>query len=202
MRVNQIRMLDMLTNKTRLGSSPLIDNKKQTWVQTERASHEAWADLVRKNASAASLLHILVSQMDHQAAVVVSRATLAVLAQRSEATIKRAVAALKADNWIEVIQVGGKGGVNAYVVNSRVAWADNRDRLPGAIFTATVIASRAEQDSIDSVPLRRIPTLYPGERQLPNGQNTNPDLPSLAQDPTEARRHDIDPETGEIGGLA
>lgn len=185
----------MQTKMTRLGSNPLSGSKKQTWVQTERASHEAWADLVRTNARAATLLHVLVAQMDQQAAVVASRATLAALTQCSEATTKRAIATLKAERWIEVVQLGGKGGVNAYVINSRVAWADSRDRLPGAIFTATVIASTVEQEHIDDVPLRRIPTLYPGERQLPTGPastgfDSSVDLPAVQ----------IDRKTGEITG--
>ena len=195
------RVFDMSTNMTRLGSPPVTESKKQTWVQTERASHEAWADLVRTHASAASLLHILVAHMDHQAAIVVSRATLAELAHCSEATIKRAVATLKAERWIEVVQIGGKGGVNAYVVNSRVAWADKRDRLPGAMFTATVLARQSGQESIEDTPLRRIPTLYPGERQLPSGPGESPPsqpaMDGLETDlPAIGKR--IDQETGEI----
>jgi hypothetical protein len=131
--------------------------------------------------------------MDHQAAVVASRATLAALVGYSEATVKRAVADLRADRWIEVVQLGGKGGVNAYVVNSRVAWADSRDRLPTAAFTARVIASVEDQERIDTTDLRRIPTLYPGERQLPTGPSAEPpnqpsipgmepDLPALIGD--------------------
>lgn len=181
----QTKMLDMSTNMTRLGSNPLSESKKQTWVQTERASHEAWAELVQSSPRAAALLHVLVAQMNQQAAVVASRATLAALTRCSEATTKRAIATLKAERWIEVVQLGGKGGVNAYVINSRVAWADRRDRLPEAIFTATVLARRDEQDAIDSAPLRRIPALYPGERQLPTGEGSAPDtggdfdLPSI-----------------------
>jgi hypothetical protein len=189
----------MSTNLTRLGSPPVTENKKQTWVQTERASHEAWANLVRTNASAASLLHILVAHMDQQAAIVASRATLAELAHCSEATIKRAVAVLKSERWIEVVQVGGKGGVNAYVVNSRVAWADKRDRLPGAMFTATVLARQAEQESIDETPLRRIPTLYPGERQLPSGPGaTPPSQPAIGGMEHDLPAMRVNKETGEI----
>lgn len=151
----------MSTPMTPLGSKPLAESTKQPWVQTERATHEAWAGLSRTNPAASALLHVLVSQMDQQAAVVASRDTLGKLTQCSTATIKRAVAALKADRWIEVVQIGGKGGVNAYVINSRVAWADSRDRLPGARFTATVLARREEQEGVEEAPLRRIPTLYP-----------------------------------------
>ncbi|WP_208457779.1 hypothetical protein [Burkholderia vietnamiensis] len=145
------------------------------------------------------MLHVLVANMDHQAAVVASRATLAKLVGYSEATVKRAVADLRADRWIEVVQLGGKGGVNAYVVNSRVAWADSRDRLSTAAFTARVLATAEEQDRIDTSDLRRIPTLYPGEQQLPTGPGEDPpsqpglpgmdpDLPALsAQEELERR---------------
>lgn len=181
---------DMQAEMNLLGSNPLPESKKQTWVQTERASHEAWAGLVRTNPRAATLLHVLVAQMDRQSAVVASRATLSALTHCSEATTKRAIATLKAEQWIEVVQIGGKGGVNAYVINSRVAWADKRDKLPDAVFTATVLARRSEQDEVDTVPLRRIPSLYPGERQLPTGDSR--DMPALK----------IDKETGEIlGGM-
>jgi hypothetical protein len=174
-------VLDMSTQVTPLGSArPATAPKGATWVQTERSAHEAWALLVRTNQRAAALLHVLVANMDHQAAVVASRATLARLVGYSDATVKRAVADLRADRWIEVVQLGGKGGVNAYVINSRVAWADNRDKLPMATFTARVLASRNEQDQIDTSALRRIPTLYPGEQQLPSGEGEPPpSQPSL-----------------------
>lgn len=186
----------MKADMTRLGSARPAEARRATWVQTERAAHEAWAQLVRSNQRAAALLHVLVANMDHQAAVVASRATLAALVGYSEATVKRAVADLRADRWIEVVQLGGKGGVNAYVVNSRVAWADSRERLPTAAFTARVLASADEQDRIDTTDLRRIPTLYPGERQLPTGpsedppsqpsiEGLEPDLPALQGDAAE-----------------
>jgi len=95
------------------------------------------------------------------------------------------------------VQIGGKGGVNAYVVNSRVAWADKRERLPNAIFTATVLARRDEQDSIEATPLRRIPTMYPRERQLPTGPGVPEDTSFLGDLPAIH----IDKETGEINAI-
>lgn len=174
----------MRTDVTQVGSGPMPERKRgSTWVQTERAAHEAWARLVRTNQRAAALLHVLVAHMDQRSAVVASRSTLALLVGYSEATVKRAVADLRADNWIDVVQLGGKGGVNAYLVNSRVAWADSRDRLGTAAFTARVIARQSEQElpALDA-PLRRIPTLYPGERQLPSGAGEDPpSQPALAE---------------------
>lgn len=193
----------MRADLTRVGSAPATEKKRGgTWVQTERAAHEAWATLVRTNQRAAALLHVLVAHMDHQAAIVASRATLAQLVGYSEATVKRAVSDLRADCWIDVIQLGGKGGVNAYVVNSRVAWADSRERLGTAAFTARVLARQVEQDLPEiAAPLRRIPTLYPGERQLPSGageqppsqpglDGLEPDLPALTGD--EADRAELE----------
>ena len=210
----------MSTDMTRLGSTPGPQQRRSTWVQTERAAHQAWAKLVRSNARAATLLHVLVAHMDHQSAIVASRATLGRLAGYSEATVKRAIADLRADCWIDVVQLGGKGGVNAYVVNSRVAWADSRERLGTAVFTARVIASQDEQEiAAIETPLRRIPTLYPGERQLPTGPGepppSQPSLPELEPDLPGIRKSEptitheelekrgqlrlsIDPETGEI----
>ncbi len=81
------------------------------------------------------------------------------------------------DKSIWVVQVGGKGGVNAYVASSRVAWANRRDQLPTAMSTATVIADAGEQDSIGTQPLRALPALYPREAQLPH-EPVEPQPPS------------------------
>ena len=130
--------------------------------------------------------------MDQSAAVVASYATLAKICGFSVATVRRAVDDLKSRQWIQVVQIGGKGAANAFVVNSRVAWAANRDMLPLAAFTARVLASPDEQDAetLDGPPLRRVLILRAGERQLPTGpgedppsqpaiEGMEPDLPSL-----------------------
>lgn len=136
------------------------------------------------------MAHFLVAHMERTGAVVASYATLAKITGMSVATVRRALDDLKADRWIEVVQIGGKGGANAYVINSRVAWALGRDKLHMAAFTARVIADAEEQPQLDDTPLRRIPTLHPGELQLPTGPGEDPpsqpsipgmepDLPSL-----------------------
>jgi hypothetical protein len=100
----------------------------------------------------------------------------------SFATVRRAVADLKAGQWIQVIQIGGKGGGLAFVVNSRVAWATSREHMGMAVFSARVLAISGEQEpeALNGPPLRRIPTMYPGERQLPTGPGEDPPFqPSL-----------------------
>ena len=179
---------------------PLTESKHQTWVQTERSAHEAWGHLIAKSPRAAQLMHHIVAQMDQSAAVVASYATLAGICGFSVATVRRAVDDLKANHWVQVVQIGGKGGANAFVVNSRVAWAAPRGMLPIAAFTARVLTTAAEQDqaTLTGPELKRIPHLmHPGERQLPSGpgleppsqpsiDGLEPDLPSIQQE-LEAR---------------
>ena len=86
------------------------------------------------------------------------------------------------------------GTVSAYVVNDRVAWGQPRDQLRLSVFSANVVADAEDQDTatLEHSDLRRIPTLYPGERQLPTGVGEDPpaqpsipgmepDLPALTQ---------------------
>lgn len=84
--------------------------------------------------------------------------------------------------------------MNAYVVNDRVAWGQPRDQLRLSVFSATVIADFGDQEEalLGHADLRRIPTLYPGELQLPTGPGEDPpnqppipglepDLPALSE---------------------
>ena len=168
---------------------------KGTWVQTERAAHEAWAALLRQSPRAAELLHLLVARVGEHNAVVVSQQTLAGLMGRSINTVKTALGVLKAGRWIEVRQIGDRGTVNAYVLNRNVVWSGPRDGIRYALFSAAVVVSDQEQPDKDFLdqgePLRALPILYPGERQLPAGDGLpppsqpsfpglEPDLPAMA----------------------
>ncbi|MEZ7525972.1 hypothetical protein, partial [Burkholderia vietnamiensis] len=93
----------------------------------------------------------------------------------------------------------------AYIVNDRVAWGQPRDQLRLSAFSATIIADADDQDAVtlDGADLRRIPTLYPGEMQLPTGPGAEPpsqphldgmepDLPAISADEqarAELERH-------------
>jgi hypothetical protein len=151
-------------------------NKPGQWVQTERKAHEAWARMCMSKPRAAALAHHLVAQMGHQNAVVVSQKTLAKLMGCSLRTIQYAIADLIAEQWIQVVKMGGTGTIAAYVVNDRVAWGQPRDQLRLSVFSATVVADIEDQDAatLDHADLRRIPTLYPGEQQLPTGPGEDP----------------------------
>lgn len=163
------------------------------WAQVDRAATEAWGQLMVKKPRAAQLLAILVARMGHQNALVASQATLAAMMGCSVDTAQRAITELRLRSWIQVVRLG-KGKEAAYVVNSRVAWAQSRDQLCLSTFSATVVADAADQDdsTLLEAPLRRLPTLYPGERQLAAGpgepppsqpafDGMEPDLPALTR---------------------
>lgn len=171
-----------------------------TWVQTERSAHEAWAKLIRKSPKAAELMHLITARLGENNAVVMSVPTIMELMQTSRPTVMRAISLLREDNWVQTVQVGGSGTTNAYVVNDRVAWNGKRDAIRFSLFSATVIVSSKEQpedfEIQNKAPLRKVPSIYPGEQQLPNGEGLpppsqpflegmEPDLPSVQAETPE-----------------
>lgn len=191
---------NLIDMKSKVNYPKVNSRSKHTWVQTERSAHEAWGRLTVASPRAAALMHHLVAHMDQSAAVVASHATLAVITGMSPSTIKRAISDLKAGSWIEVVQLGGKGGALAFVVNSRVGWAASRDKLHLAAFTARVLAIGEEQETgyLDGPGLHRIPVLLPGEHQLPSGPGEDPpSQPSIT-----GLEHDLPALTGDAADQA
>lgn len=174
------------------------------WVQTERAAHEAWAALIAKAPKAAQIMHILTARVGENNAVVVSQKNLMKLTGSSRRTVQRALDVLSKDRWIEVRQIGQNGTVNAYIINDRVAWSGKRDGIRYSLFTAAVIVSDDEQPDRDSLgyqePLRRLPSLYRDERQLPSGDGlsppSEPPFPGMEPDlPSKSVGEQSTPET-------
>ena len=176
-----------------------------TWIQTERALHERWAQFLGlRGATAASrVMHLLLARLrdvdgTHNA-VVISNRTLARLLGCDERTIRRGVAMLEEHRWLEVRQIGERGTVNAFIINDRVAWFGDRDSLRYSSFSAAIVLSAEEQPDKEELgrqaPLHRLPTMLPGERQLPVGDGlpppSQPSLPSLEPD-LPARQLDIE----------
>lgn len=173
--------------------APGLARTHGTWVQTDRSAHEAWSKfLALKGATAASrVLHVLIARMGEKNAVVISQGALADELGVDPRTIRRAIAMLRDHQWIQTINLGGaKSGVQAYIVNSRVAWQGARDGIRHSVFDATVYATEQEQEdgTIDSqVPLHRLPALYPEEMQLPSGDG----LPPISQPALPGMDHDL-----------
>lgn len=186
---------------------------KGHWVQTDRSSHEAWAALTRKSPLAAQVMHLLAARVGDHNAVVISQGTLAKLAGASRRGVQNAIAVLERERWIELRQIGDRGTVNAHVINDRVVWTGSRDGLRTSLFSAVVVLSDTEQPDREDLgaqqPLRRLPRLFPGERQMPAGEGEpppsepslpgmEPDLPALHE---PADREPVD-EARAIGSIA
>lgn len=160
---------------------------KGNWVQTDRSSHEAWALLTRKSPLAAQVMHLLAARVGDHNAVVISQGTLAQLAGASRRGVQNAIAVLERERWIELRQIGDRGTVNAHVINDRVVWSGSRDGLRTSLFSAVVVVSDTEQPDREDLgaqqPLRQVPRLFPGERQLPVGEGepppSEPSLPGM-----------------------
>ena len=157
---------------------------RRHFVQTERATHEKWAVLGVKHPAASALLHLLAANVGDNNAVVASQKVLAKLMGSSASTVKRALKVLEDGNWIEVAQIGQSGTVNAYVVNSRVAWTESRDQLRYARLKADVLLASDEQPKpvdVEKPPLHHLPRI--GEMQIPSGDGlpppSEPSLPGL-----------------------
>jgi len=149
-----------------------IQPTKQTFVQIERTALAEWGHFIMKHQRAASVLAHLTMLMDKQAAIVISHKTLAKICRCSLPTVKRAIEHLEQGQWIQVVQLGQAGTVNAYVINSRVAWCDARENMKMALFTARIVADAEEQTELtmSANKLRRIPIVHPPEQALQVGE--------------------------------
>lgn len=168
------------------------------WVQTERKAHEVWAKFTLQKPTASALMHYMCAYMGDQNALVISQAVLAKRLGVSARTVATAISDLAASQWIQVVRLG-KGKECAYVVNDRVAWDKPRGKLNLSLFSAQVVADADDQDELEGPDLKRIPVLFPGERQLPTGPGEDPpSQPALEGMETDLPH--IDQQTGEIHG--
>jgi DNA-binding transcriptional MocR family regulator len=187
----------------------LVEKKpKGNWVQTERAAHEAWGQLIDKSPKAAQLMHILTARVGEHNAVVVSQKTLSSLMRCSRRTVQRSLDVLVEDRWIETRQLGDTGTVNAHIINDRVAWSGKREGIRYSLFSAAVIVSEEEQpdraDLGNQEPLRRLPSLFRDERQLPSGDGlpppSEPSLPGMEHELPALSHEDEVPTVGNLAG--
>ena len=143
-------------------------------------------------------MHYMCAYMGDQNALVISQAVLAKRLGVSTRTVATAISDLAASQWIQVVRLG-KGKECAYVVNDRVAWDKPRGKLNLSLFSAQVVADADDQDELEGPDLKRIPVLFPGERQLPTGPGEDPpSQPALEGMETDLPH--IDQQTGEIHG--
>lgn len=170
------------------------------FAMVELRALEAMTELNARAPKSVSLLLALIRRMSPGSAgvVVCSRETMRELLGVSMPTVERALRVLINEGWVQRIRIGG---AHALAINSRVAWIGPRGQLQHAVFEATVIASRTEQDAIalEPPPLRQVPVVMPGEIPLGVGPGLDPpSQPELADmEPPAAvtgSGADLDPE--------
>lgn len=180
-----------------------------TWAQITLAASEDLRGLIGREPKAAQLILALIERMEPGGGgvVVASRTTMAEIIGASVPTVARALHVLMSEGWVQRIRIGG---APALAINHRVAWVGSRGNIQHAVFGATVIASRSEQDAIalDPPPMRQVPVMRRNELPLMDGPGMEPpSQPELEgvppvvgfQTELEARgQMRIDVETGEI----
>jgi DNA-binding transcriptional MocR family regulator len=191
---------------TRKMGQPITEHQHFAMVELEAL--EGLGDLIKRAPKAAQLAVALIRRMQSGSGgvVVCSRETMRELLGCSMPTVERALRLLMEEGWVQRIRIGG---ANALAINHRVAWIGNRGEIQHAVFGATVIASRSEQDAmaLNPPPMKNLPILRAGEELLPFGDGLEP--PSQQElDGTHAAviqgqlslggLGQIDPETGEI----
>lgn len=197
--------------QVRLKSSQTIGHPI-TWAQISLAASEDLRGLIGREPKAAQLILALIECMEPGTGgvVVASRTTMAEIIGVSVPTVARALKVLMDEGWCQRIKIGG---APALAINHRVAWVGGRGDIQHAVFGATVIASRSEQDamSLAPPPMRQVATMRPGEIPLMQGSGleppSQPDLdgvpPVVAYQAAlekagQLRLDTIDPTTGEI----
>ena len=145
------------------------------FAMLEMEALEGLGVLMREAPKAAELIVTLISRMApcSGGVVLASRETMRELLGCSMPTVDRALRTLITGGWVQRIKVGG---AHALAINSRVAWVGRRGALQHAVFEATVIASRSEQDAaaLDPPPARQVPMLRHDEEALATGDGLPP----------------------------
>ncbi|MBP7544786.1 MAG: hypothetical protein KA749_04690 [Acidovorax sp.] len=167
------------------------------FAMVEKAALHNLDELMRTDMQAARLIVSLIRLIEPGSGgvVVISRAAMAELLEVSLPTVQRALKTLVSGHWVQRLKIGG---AYALAVNKTVAWVGPRGQLDHAVFSATVVASRAEQDAAGINPgeLRQLPMALPGEEILPIGE-VEPPAQELIPGTEQAARM-ADPDTGEI----
>jgi len=194
-------MMDKTTN-LRLSASQKMGQPitpHAHFAMVELKALEGLSSLIQRAPRAAQLVTQLIRRMRSGSGgvVVCSRETMRELLQCSMPTVERALRVLIEEGWVQRVRIGG---AHALAINHRVAWIGSRGNIQHAVFDATVIASRSEQDAIalNPPPLRSLPIIQNGETVLPFGEGESPPSQPFLEGLHPSLSTNINPETGEI----
>jgi len=146
-----------------------------TFAMVEKQALANLDSLITEDAHAARLIVSLVRLLEPHGGgvVVISNKAIEELLGVSRSTAMRALRTLKEGQWVQRIRVGG---ANALAINKSVAWVGPRGNIQHAVFQATVIASRSEQDAatLEGRKPKELPAVRVGEMPLQIGELTPP----------------------------
>jgi hypothetical protein len=179
------------------------------FAMVELEALEGLSELIDRAPKAAKLIVSLIRKMHPGSGgvVVASRETMKELIGCSMPTVDRALKVLMDEGWVQRIKVGG---ASALAINRRVAWSGSRGDIQHAVFDATVIASRSEQDAmaLNPPPMRHVPIIQQGEDVIPAGDGSEPPsqqlldgIPPPAIIQQDGQQWAVDRATGELQGI-
>lgn len=154
-----------------------------------------WAELrslSKRMPAAFELLTLITERMNRSNALVISQATIGQLLGYGRTTIHKAVKLLEEERWLQVVKVGT---ANAYVVNSKVMWADKSGKRYGSFF-AEVIVGEDEQnktvEELNRLEIKHLPIIARGSIPIDDGAHLPPpdQLDLLPPDASEFPNND------------
>jgi len=163
--------------KTQHGSqlSDVVIPGQATFAMVEKQALANLDELIQVDPHAARLIVSLIRLLEAHGGnvVVISNKAIEELLGVSRSTAMRSLRLLKEGNWVQRIRIGG---ANALAINNAVAWVGPRGAMAHAAFTATVVASRSEQDAetLQSIQPKKLPAVLRGEIPIQVGSLTPP----------------------------
>lgn len=133
-------------------------NQQENQTTPPDPTYEAWLQLIEQDDRAAMLLHLVVTHLGENQAVIASDSVLAQLMGTSMSTIKRASNVLTEQSWLQKINLGGpRSGVAAYVPGSRIGWGAAEEDERYGLFNASVLISSKDQSDLGTGELLQLP---------------------------------------------
>lgn len=152
--------------------SQVIQAGPAHFAMVEKQALHNLDSLMREDMNAARLIVSLIRLLEPGTGgvIVISRKTIQELLGVSESTVARCLRTLSNGGWVQRMRIGG---AYALAVNKTVAWVGPRGEMDRAVFSATVVASRSEQDEAGLNPpaLKQLPMTQLDESVLPAGES-------------------------------
>jgi len=170
-------MSKMMRLKAQRGNDlkDVVSSNVTTFAMVEKVALQSLDALMKEDMQAARLVIALVRFLEtgSNGVIVISVSTMCEILDVSKSTVMRAMRTLIKGNWIQRMRVGG---AHAIAINNHVAWVGPRGDMEHAVFSATVVASRSEQDedALNVKKLRPLPIINANESLLPVGNSQPP----------------------------